>query len=122
MNHFLTYVLVFAIGGGICVIGQVLINLTKMTSARILIIFLLLGVLLEAVGFFAPFKSVAKAGATTPIIGFGANLAKGAIEGAKQNGLIGAITGGVTSAGAGIAGVIFIGFVVAIFAKAKTKR
>ena len=90
MNYFLTYLIVFAVGGLVCLIGQVIINLTKFTSARILVIFLLLGVLLETIGVFKYIKDFAQAGITIPIIGFGSNLAKGAIEGAQQDGLIGA--------------------------------
>lgn len=120
--HFLTYLIVFAVGGIICVIGQVLINLTKMTSARILVIFLLLGIILQTAKLFDPIKQFAQAGITVPIIGFGANLAKGAIEGALKDGLIGALIGGATAASAGLAGAIFIGFVVAVFSKAKTKK
>lgn len=122
MNIFLQYLVVFAVGGIICVIGQVLINLTKMTSARILVIFLLLGVLLQTIGVFEPIKEFAQAGITIPIIGFGANLARGAIESALQKGLIGALLGGTTAAAAGLAGAIFIGFVVAVFATSKTKK
>ncbi len=121
MNVFLQYLVVFAIGGGICVLGQLLINFTKMTSARILVIFLLIGVILEACNVFEPLKEVAQAGVTTPILGFGSNLAKGAIEGAKQNGIIGAITGGTKAASAGLAGAIFIGFIAALVARSKTK-
>ena len=114
--------IVFAIGGGICVIGQLLINFTKITSARILVIFLLIGVLLEAVGIFEPIKNFAQAGVTTPIIGFGSNLAKGAIRGAKEKGLLGAIVGGTEAAGAGLAGAIFIGFVAALVGKPRSKN
>lgn len=121
MEIFLTYLKVFAVGGFICLIGQVLINLTKLTSARILVVFLLLGVLLEAVGVFGYLKEFAKAGVTIPIMGFGSNLAKGAIEGAKNQGLFGAIVGGTKAAAAGLAGAIFIGFVVAMFSKSKSK-
>lgn len=121
MEIFLTYLKVFAVGGFICLIGQVLINLTKLTSARILVVFLLLGVLLEAVGVFGYMKEFAKAGVTIPIMGFGSNLAKGAIEGAKNQGLFGAIVGGTKAAAAGLAGAIFIGFVVAMFSKSKSK-
>lgn len=119
---FLDYVWVFLIGGTVCLIGQVLINFTKMSAARILVIFLLIGVILEAVGIFEPIKEFAKAGITIPIVGFGANLAKGAIEGVQTKGLIGAITGGLMTAAAGVAGAIFVGFIVAVFAKSKTKK
>lgn len=122
MEIFLTYLKVFAVGGGICMIGQVLINLTKMTPARILVIFLLLGIVLEAVGAFRYIKDFAQAGATIPILGFGSNLAKGAIEGAKESGLFGALTGGVKAAAAGLSGAIFIGFIVALFSKSRSKN
>ncbi|MBO4538990.1 MAG: SpoVA/SpoVAEb family sporulation membrane protein [Clostridia bacterium] len=115
------FLIVFAVGGGICVLGQLLINFTKMTSARILVIFLLLGVVLEACGVFEPIKQAVHAGVTIPITGFGSTLAKGAIKGAKEKGLLGAITGGTEAAGAGIAGAIFIGFVSALLGKPKTK-
>ena len=121
MEIFLTYLKVFAIGGSICLIGQVLINLTKLTSARILVVFLLVGVLLEAVGVFRAMKEFASCGVTIPIMGFGSNLAKGAIEGARENGLFGALTGGVKAAAAGLSGAIFIGFVVSVLSKPRTK-
>ena len=121
MDIFLTYLKVFAVGGGICVIGQILINLTKITPARILVIFLLLGVFLEAIGVFKYIKEFAQAGITIPITGFGSNLAKGAIEGAKENGLFGAITGGIKAAAAGISSAIFIGFIVGLIAKPHSK-
>ncbi len=121
MNFFLLYLQAFVVGGIICIIGQVLINTTKLTASRILIIFLLLGVFLEAAGLFQPIKEFGQAGATVPIVGFGANLARGGIQGALERGFIGAITGGVQSASAGLAGVIVIGFVVAVFARSKTK-
>lgn len=121
MEIFLTYLTVFAVGGFICLIGQILINLTKLTSARILVIFLLAGVFLEAIGVFGYLKDFANAGVTIPILGFGSNLAKGAIEGARTSGLFGALTGGVKAAAAGLAGAIFIGFVVALISKARSK-
>lgn len=121
MEILLTYLKVFVVGGGICLLGQVLINLTKMTSARILVIFLLLGVVLEALGVFKYIKDFAQAGVTIPILGFGSNLAKGAIEGAQTSGLFGALTGGVKAAAAGLGGAIFIGFTVGIIANAHSK-
>lgn len=121
MEIFLTYLKVFAVGGGICVLGQILINLTKITPSRILVIFLLLGIVLEAVGVFKYIKDFAQAGATIPILGFGSNLAKGAIEGAKTEGVFGAITGGVKAAAAGLSGAIFIGFTVGLIANSHSK-
>ena len=106
------YLKVFLVGGIICLIGQVLINTTKMTSARILVGFLLTGVLLETVGVYKYIREWGQAGATVPIMGFGSNLAKGAIKGTIENGLLGAITGGIEAVAGGIAGVIFISFIV----------
>lgn len=122
MEIFLTYLKVFAVGGTICMLGQVLINKTKMTSARILVIFLLLGFLLEVTGAFSYMKEFAKAGVTVPIMGFGSNLAKGAIEGAKESGVIGAIEGGMTAVAGGLTAAIFCGFLFALIFKSKTKK
>ena len=80
MDGFLGYLIVFAIGGTICLLGQVLIIRTRITSARILVLFELIGVFLQAVGIFEPFAKIAKAGISVPIIGFGASLAKGALQ------------------------------------------
>lgn len=121
MEIVLIYLRVFVVGGFICLIGQVLINLTKLTSARILLIFLLLGVVLESFGIFDPIKQFGRAGATIPITGFGATLAKGAIEGARENGLFGAITGGIQAGAMGIAGAIFVGFIIALISRPHTK-
>ena len=117
----LTYLKVFAVGGAVCLIGQLLINLTKMTSAKILVTFLLLGVLLEAVGGFDAIKSFGNAGITIPITGFGSTLAKGAIEGVKKEGLLGALTGGMKAAAAGLSSAIFFGFMISLICKARTK-
>ena len=115
------YVRVFLVGGLVCLIGQLLINLTKMTSAKILVTFLLLGVVLEAVGIFDPIREYAKAGITIPITGFGSTLAKGAIEGVEKEGLVGALTGGMSAAAAGIASAIFFGFLISLIFKSRTK-
>ena len=122
MEIFLTYLKVFLVGGGICLIGQILINLTKMTSARILVTFLLTGIFLEAIGVFEHIKNFAQAGATIPILGFGSNLAKGAIEGIEQYGLIGAFTGGVKAAAGGIAAAVFFGYIASLISKPKMKK
>ena len=118
---FLTYLQVFAVGGLVCLIGQVLINLTKMTSSKILVTFLLIGVVLEAVGIFAPIKRFAAAGITVPIVGFGSTLAKGAIEGVEKYGLMGALTGGMQAAAAGLSSAILFGFLISLVFKARTK-
>ncbi|MCQ2387703.1 MAG: SpoVA/SpoVAEb family sporulation membrane protein [Clostridia bacterium] len=121
MNLFLTFLKTFAVGGLICVIAQLLINYTKITSARILVSFLLAGVFLQAIGVYQYVVDFAGSGATVPIIGFGYLLAKGAMEGAKE-GLFGAITGGITSAGIGITSAIIFGYVFALIFKSKSKK
>ena len=121
MEIFLRYLQVFAVGGLICMIGQVLLNLTKMTPARILVTFLLAGVVLETVGLFQYIKEFGGAGATIPICGFGSTLAKGAMEGSRMDGLLGAFTGGVTAAAAGLAAAIIIGFIIALIFNSRNK-
>lgn len=121
MEIFLMYVKAFAIGGLVCALGQILINKTKMTSARILVTFLLIGVVLEAVGAFKYIEEFAGAGITVPIIGFGALLARGAIQGA-QIGLFEAVTEGMAVAAAGLTSAIFFGFLFAIIFKSHTKK
>ena len=121
MDVFLRYLAVFAVGGLICMIGQVLLNLTKMTPARILVSFLIAGVVLETVGIFQPIKDFAGAGVTVPICGFGSILAKDAMDGAKEYGLFGALTGGVKAATAGLSAAIIIGFVIALLFNSRNK-
>lgn len=121
MEIFLMYLKVFAVGGAVCVIGQLLINYTKMTSARILVLFLLSGVLLEAVGAFKYIEEFAGAGITIPIVGFGALIARGAIEGASQ-GLLQAVTNGMAMASAGLTSAIVFGFIMAAIFKSHTKK
>ena len=122
MEIFLTYLKVFAVGGFVCMLGQVLINTTKMTSARILVTFLMLGVLLEVTGAFRFIEEFGKAGITVPITGFGASLAKGAIKGVKEEGILGAVKGGMTAVSGGLSASIFFGFIFALIFKSKTKE
>lgn len=112
---------VFVVGGAICTLAQLLINYTKITAGRILVYFLLSGVLLQAVGLYQYVVDFAGAGATVPISGFGYLLAKGAIEGAKE-GLFKAITGGITAAGMGIASAIVFGYIFALIFKSRSKK
>lgn len=121
MEIFLTYLKVFAVGGAFCLIGQLLLNYTKLTTARILVIFLLAGVVFEAVGIYQPLVDFASAGATVPIIGFGHTLAKGAIEGAKI-GFLEAVTGGIMHAAMGLSAVIFFGYLNALLFRSRTKK
>lgn len=122
MEIFLTYLWVFLIGGAICMIGQLLIITTKITSSRILVSFVLVGVLLEAVGLFDYISAFAKAGINVPIVGFGASLAKGAIGAAKAKGLLGVFTGGLEATAGGIAAAVVFAFIFGLIFRARTKK
>jgi len=112
----------FVVGGIFCIIGQILIDKTKLTSARILVIFVTAGVLLGGLGLYQHLIDFAGAGATVPLTGFGHSLAKGAIEGVEEHGLIGAFTGGVKNTAGGIAAAIFFGYLAALISKPKIKK
>ncbi len=112
----------FIVGGLICVIGQILIDKTKLTSARILVIFVTLGAILGGLGIYQYLIDFAGCGATVPLTGFGANLAKGAIEGAQNQGLLGAFIGGVKNSAGGIAAAVFFGYIASLLAKPKIKK
>ena len=112
----------FVTGGLICIVGQILIDKTKLTPARILVIFVTLGTILGGLGIYQYLVDFAGAGATVPLTGFGYNLAKGAIEGVQQSGLIGAFTGGVKAAAGGIASAVFFGYLAALISKPKMKK
>ena len=112
----------FVVGGIICIIGQILIDKTKLTPARILVIFVTTGAILGGLGIYQYLVDFAGAGATVPLTGFGYNLAKGAIEGVRQSGLIGAFTGGIKAASGGIAAAIFFGYLAALISKPKMKK
>ena len=122
MEIFLTYLKVYAAGGALCALGQLLINKTKMSSARILVTFMLLGLVLEVAGAFAYMKEFASAGVTIPITGFGSSLAKGAMQGAKEGGLLGAVSGGLRAAAPGVSAVILFGFVFALVFRSHSKK
>ena len=112
----------FIVGGLICVVGQVLIDKTKLTPARILVTFVTLGVVLGGLGIYQNLIDFAGCGATVPLTGFGANLAKGAIEEAHNQGLLGAFIGGVKSSAGGIAAAVFFGYIASLLAKPKIKK
>ena len=112
----------FVVGGIICIIGQILIDKTKLTPARILVIFVTTGAILGGLGIYQYLVDFAGAGATVPLTGFGYNLAKGAIEEVQQSGLIGAFTGGIKAASGGIAAAIFFGYLAALISKPKMKK
>ncbi len=121
LNLILTYLVVFLSGGAICTAAQILILKTKLTPARILVIFLLLGIVLEAVGVYDYIYKILQAGVSVPIIGFGASLAKGAIAGARSNGFIGAFAGGLTRTAYGVGVAIVASYVVTLLFSSKSK-
>jgi len=112
----------FIVGGLICIIGQILIDKTKLTPARILVLFVTTGAILGGLGIYKYIIDFAGAGATVPLTGFGANLAKGAIEGVKEQGLLGAFIGGVKASSGGIAAAVFFGYIASLIAKPKIKK
>ena len=115
------YLLAFLVGGVLCVIGQLLIDLTKLTPARILVSLVVLGVFLQAVGVYQPLVDYAGAGATVPLLGFGYSLAKGVAKAVAESGLIGVFTGGVTGAAGGIAAAITFGCLFALLSRPQSK-
>ena len=118
----MVYVKAFLVDGLICAIGQMLLSLTKLTSARILVLFVVAGVVLGAAGVYEPLVKWAGAGATIPLTGFGYALAKGAKEMARQQGIIGALSGGLKATSPGIAAAILFGWLNAVLFRPKTKR
>lgn len=116
------YFWAFTVGGLLCVIGQILIDLTKLTPARILVIYVVSGTILTVVGVYQPIVDLAGCGATIPLTGFGYSLGKGVIEGIDKNGLLGAFTGGLTATSGGITAAIFFGLIVSIIFKTKEKK
>ena len=117
----LIYLKAFLVGGLICVVGQILIQTTKLTSARILVLFVISGVILTALGVYKPLVDFAGAGATVPLTGFGYSLAMGAIEAVNKYGVLGALAGGVTRAAAGISAAIVFGLLNALIFKPHAK-
>lgn len=121
MDVFMEYLWAFLVGGILCAIGQVLIDYTKLTPARILVSYVVAGVILGGTGLYEPLIELAGGGATVPLTGFGYLLAKGVKEAVAQQGLLGILTGGLTSASAGIAAAIFFGLLVALIFKPKDR-
>lgn len=111
----------FVVGGLICVVGQLLIDYTKLTPAKILVAFVVLGVILGGIGVYQPLADWAGAGATVPLTGFGNLLAQGTKEAIREQGLLGVLTGPLTAGSAGIMAAIFSGLVVSFLAKPKSK-
>jgi len=121
MDIFLNCLKAFLIGGTFCAIGQILIDYTKLTPARILVSYVVAGVVLGGLGVYSPLVEFAGAGASVPLTGFGYALAKGVKEAVHEQGLLGAITGGLTATAAGITAAITCGFLVAVISKPRDK-
>lgn len=115
------YLKAFIVGGLICVIGQILIDKTKLTPARILVSFVVVGVFLQLIGVYEPLAEFAGAGATVPLTGFGNLLGKGVEKAVGEQGFLGVFTGGITSAAGGISAAIVFGFLVSVIFKPKAK-
>ena len=116
------YLKAFIVGGLICVVGQILIDKTKLTPARILVAFVVLGVFLQLIRVYQPLVDFAGAGATVPLTGFGYNLCKGVAKAVDEQGFLGIFTGGFTSSAGGIAAALIFGFLVSIIFRSKSKK
>lgn len=112
----------FVVGGAICVIGQMLIDKTKLTPARILVIFVTVGTILGGLGIYKYLVDFAGAGATVPLTGFGYNLAKGTIKAINEDGITGIFTGGLKASAGGIAAAVFFGYIASLISKPKMKK
>ena len=122
MDILFEYIKAFAVGGALCVFGQLLIDYTSLTPARILTIYVVAGVVLGAVGVYQPLADWAGAGATVPLTGFGNLLAKGVKKAVVESGLLGAFTGGFTAAAGGICAAVFFGLIIALLFKPGDKN
>lgn len=121
MDWLLPYIRAFLVGGGLCVIAQILIDRTKLTPARILVIYVVAGVILGGFGLYEPIVSFAGAGATTPLTGFGNLIAKGVRDAVDEKGLLGALTGGLTAAAGGVTAALVFGYLACLVFKGKPK-
>lgn len=121
MDILLDYVRAFCVGGAFCVIAQILIDKTKLTPARILVAYVVAGVFLGAIGVYKPLVDYAGAGATTPLTGFGYLISKGVKEAVDKDGLIGALTGGMTSAAGGITAALVFGLLASFIFRSRSR-
>lgn len=121
MEMLVEYLKAFVVGGILCAIGQVLIDYTKLTPARILVGYVVVGVILGALGWYQPLIKFAGAGATVPLTGFGSLLAKGVSEAVGEEGFLGIFTGGLSSSAGGIAAAIFFSLIAALFCRSGDK-
>ncbi|MBO5091424.1 MAG: stage V sporulation protein AE [Clostridia bacterium] len=122
MEIFLDYLLAFLIGGLLCVVAQILIDKTKLTPARILVLYVCSGVVLTAIGVYEPLVKLAGAGATVPLTGFGYAIAKGVEKAVMEKGLLGALTGGIGATAGGISAAICFGLIASLIFSSKPKR
>ncbi len=122
METFWMFVKAFLIGGGICLIGQIIINFTHLTNGKILVLFLIAGAVLEGFGLYSKLIEFAGAGASIPISGFGCALVKGAVKSAHQEGVYGALKGGLAACATGISVAIVAGYLVAVLFRPRTKK
>ena len=122
MEIFLSCLRAFAVGAGFCIVAQILIDLSAWTPARILVLYVTGGVFLGAVGIYEPLHRFAGCGASVPLVGFGALIAKGTREAVKEKGLIGILSGGLEASAASIAAAMLFALLVALFFKSKPKR
>jgi stage V sporulation protein AE len=118
----LMYVKAFAVGGLLCVIGQLLMDYTEITPARILVLYVVSGVVLTAVGLYGPLMEFAGAGAAVPLTGFGYSLYKGTYDAVQEKGLLGAFTGGASATAGGVVAAVAFGYLYAAIFKARTKE
>ena len=122
MSAFMPYVNAFLVGGGLCAVAQILIDKTMLTPARILVLYVSVGVVLTAIGIYEPLVDFAGCGATTPLTGFGYSLAMGVRKAVDEKGLIGALTGGFTGTSGGIAAAIIFGYLFALIFRSHPKK
>lgn len=115
------YLWSFLVGGAICTVGQLLLSFTRLTSARILVLFVVSGVVLGGLGIYQPLVDFAGAGASVPLLGFGNALVKGAIEGAKAHGVLGAFSGGISATASGISAAVLFGWLAALIFRPRSK-
>ena len=122
MQSFVSYLSAFLVGAVVCIIAQLLLDLTKMTPARILVLYVVIGVALGALGIYEPLRDLAGAGITVPLLGFGGNVALGVREAVAEEGILGALTGGLRAAAGGTASALVFGYLSAVIFHAKAKR
>ena len=118
----MNFLLAFLFGGALCVIAQLLIDLTKLTPARILVFFVIFGVLLSAFDLYVPLRELFGCGITVPLVGFGGAIGEGVKEAIAQKGAIGILTGSLTAASAGTTAALCLGLIAALFGKSKPKK